>query len=204
MHDSVQHQKVLALYEQENTGNNEQPSYSRLKTSVRRHIDQTSRTRNFRAQNKIVARGAVNKSRKGRKVSAMRKVGECYQWKAIGQCSKGDSCSFSHAPASGNRRDQRQEGQSSSPAPKAKAPSNKKIPSKSSGRRGREPFWNKRKDSVQKFPLGESVRIRDVIFGTLPCVSITSLDQDAHIATNADSDTLRLMGSPARSRRKVV
>ena len=81
LHDSVQLQKVLALYEQENIRNNEQPSYSRLKTSVRRHIDQTSRTRN-----KIVARGAVNKSRKGRKVSSMRKVLECYQWKAIGQC----------------------------------------------------------------------------------------------------------------------
>ena len=31
-------------------------------------------------------------------------------------CSKGDSCSFSHDLASGNRRDQRQEGHSSSPA----------------------------------------------------------------------------------------
>ena len=192
------------LYEQENIRNNEQPSYSRLKTSVRRHIDQTSRTRNFRAQNKIVERGAVTTSRKGRKVSAMRKVEECYQWKAIGQCSKGDSGSFSHDRASGNRRDQRQEGRSSSPAPKAKAPSNKKIPSKNSSWRGREPFWNKRKDSLQKFPFNKSVRIRDVIFGTLPCISITSLDQDAHIATNSDSDTFRLMNGPARSRRKVV
>ena len=63
----------------------------------------------------MVERGAVTKSQKGRKASVERKVGECYQWKAIGQCSKGDSCSFSHDPASGNRRHQRQEGQSSSP-----------------------------------------------------------------------------------------
>ena len=35
-----------------------------------------------------------------RKASVDRKVGECYQWKASGQCSTGDSCSFSHDPAS--------------------------------------------------------------------------------------------------------
>ena len=63
-------------------------------------------------------RGAVTKSQKGRKVSVERKVGECYQRKEIGQCSTGDSCSFSHDRASGNRRDQKLEGQSSSPAPK--------------------------------------------------------------------------------------
>ena len=45
---------------------------------------------------------------------------------------------------------------------------------------------------------GESVRNCHVIIGTLPCVSVTSLDQDAHMAKNVDSDTLRLMGSPAK------
>ena len=47
LQDSVQLQTVLALHEQENIRNNEQSIYSRLKTSVRRHIDQTMRTRNF-------------------------------------------------------------------------------------------------------------------------------------------------------------
>ena len=59
LQDSVQLQTALALYEQENTGNNEQPSCSGLKTSVRRRIDQTMRTRNFRARDEIVERGAV-------------------------------------------------------------------------------------------------------------------------------------------------
>ena len=48
--------------------------------------------------------------------------------------------------------------------------------------------------------LGESVEF----FGTLPCVSKTRLNQDTNMATNADSDTLRWMCSPAKSRRKVV
>ena len=52
--------------------------------------------------------------------------------------------------------------------------------------------------------FGENVRTRHVLSGTLPCVSITSLNQDAHVAKNADSDTLRLMGTPTKSQRKVV
>ena len=45
---------------------------------------------------------------------------------------------------------------------------------------------------MPKFPAGESLRIRRVIIGTLPCVSITSLNQDANMATNANSDTMML------------
>ena len=103
LHDSVQHQTVLALYKQETFRNNGQPSCSRLKTTARRHIDQTMRTRNFRVRSEIVERGAVTKSQKGTNAHVEVKVGGCYQWKAIGQCSKGDSCSFRHDPVSGNR-----------------------------------------------------------------------------------------------------
>ena len=190
LQDSVQLQTVLALYEQENIRNNEPQSYSRLKTTVRRHMDQTMRTRSFRARNEIVERGAVTKSQEGRKASVERKVGECYQWKASGQCSKGDSCSFSHDPACGNRRDQRREGQSSSPspAPKAQAQTDRKIPSKSSGRRRESPSGRRGKIPCRYFLRSE------VYEPVLPCVSITSLNQGAHMAKNADSNTLRLMG----------
>ena len=67
LQDSVQLQTVLALYEQENIRNNEQLRLSRLKTSARRHIDQTMRTRNFRVQNETVEGGSVTKSQKERK-----------------------------------------------------------------------------------------------------------------------------------------
>ena len=50
--------------------------------------------------------------------------------------------------------------------------------------------------------LGESVRIRHVIFGTLPCVSLTSLNQDAHMAINADSDMLRRRKKPSKKSKK--
>ena len=144
--DSVQLQTVLALHEQENIRNNEQTSYSGLKTSIRRDVDQTMMTRNFRARNDIVERGAVTKSQ-----NAERKVGECYQWKATGQGSKGDSCSFRHEPASGTRCAGRQEGQSSSLAPKAKAQTDGKTPSKSSGSRGESPSGTRRKIPCRNF-----------------------------------------------------
>ena len=66
-------------------------------------------------------------------------MGDCNQWKAIGQCSKGDSCSFSHDRASGNRCDQRREGQSSSPAPNAKVQTDGKMPSKFKQQREKSP-----------------------------------------------------------------
>ena len=143
LQDSVQLQTALAMYEQENVRNNGQPSCSRLKTAARRHTDQIMRTRNFRARNEIVEIGTVTKSHNGRIVSVERRVGECYQWKANGQCLKGDSCSFRHEPASGNRCAGGRKEQSSSPAPEAKAQTDGKIPSKGSNSKGESPSWTR-------------------------------------------------------------
>ena len=52
--------------------------------------------------------------------------------------------------------------------------------------------------------LEESARIRHVTCGTLPCVTITRLNPDARMVKNVNFDMLRLMGSPEKSRRKVV
>ena len=62
------------LYGQENVRNNAPPNYSRLKTTVRRLLGQTIRTRNFRALNEIVERGTETKSQQGRKASVEREV----------------------------------------------------------------------------------------------------------------------------------
>ena len=123
LQDSVQLQTVLALYDQETVRNNGQTSYLWLKTSVKLHIDQMMRTRNFRVRNEVVERGPVTKSQKGRKACVERRVGDCFQWKAHGQCSKGDLCSFSHDKlAQGDLcSGQRRKGRSSSPAPTSKA-----------------------------------------------------------------------------------
>ena len=141
LQDSVQLQTTWAMYEQEIIRNNEQPNYSRLKIAVGRHIHQQLRTRNFRARNEIIERGITGRP-KGRKAVVEREVGECYQWKAIGQCSRGDSCSFSHKQASRNGRGQRQEEQTFSPAPKARAQTDEKFSSQKFRPQRRESFWN--------------------------------------------------------------
>ena len=50
----------------------------------------------------------------------------------------------------------------------------------------------------------EHVITRQIVIGTLPCVKITSLRQDAHMATNALFDVLRRRESTAKIQRKVV
>ena len=64
----------------------------------------------------------ISKSQKGKKAYVERKVGERYPWKANGQFSRGDSCSFSRETAFGNEREaQRRKGKQSFPAPNSKA-----------------------------------------------------------------------------------
>ena len=64
LQDSIQLHTELALYELENVRNNDPPNCCRLKTMVRRRIGQTMRTRNLRARNEIVERGAVSQREK--------------------------------------------------------------------------------------------------------------------------------------------
>ena len=117
LQNSVQLQSVMALYVQEVARNDGTPIYQQFKkTEVKLHNDQMMRNRNFRVRNDVVERGSVTKSQKGNKAHVEGQVGECFQWKAHGQCSKGDSCSFSRDPlASGSKgKGQRRKERSSS------------------------------------------------------------------------------------------
>ena len=113
---------MLALYDPETVRNKKQTSYSRLKTSVRLFFDQKMRSRNLKARNDMI-QGVVTRSRKENKANVERKVGDCWQWQATGQCSKGDSCGFHHGVrASGNGSELlKQKERTSSPAPNSKA-----------------------------------------------------------------------------------
>ena len=71
-------------------------NYLKLKTMVKRSIDQKLRLRNFDARHGRIESGAVVKSRKGI-IGVGGETGICYQWKEEGQCSQGDRCScFRH------------------------------------------------------------------------------------------------------------
>ena len=62
---------------------------------VKRSIEQNLRNRKFSARSGNYERNAVVKN-PGTKQREERTLGDCWQWKANGQCSKGDNCSFRH------------------------------------------------------------------------------------------------------------
>ena len=71
------------------------PDYHRLKTMVKRSIEQDIRNKNFEARNGNYERNAVVKNQ-GTEQRGKRTLGDCWQWETNGQCVKGDNCSFRH------------------------------------------------------------------------------------------------------------
>ena len=86
---------VLELYDQEIHQKNIGPDCHRLKTMVKRSIEQDKRNTNFGARNGNYGRNAVVKN-PGTKQAVHRILGDCWQWESNGQCSRGDNCSFRH------------------------------------------------------------------------------------------------------------
>ena len=78
--------QTFAMYKQELNRDQVTPSDQRLRTVVRQHVDPGPAT--SKARNERIETGVMVKSQKGRTVSAERKMGECFRWRATGQCSK--------------------------------------------------------------------------------------------------------------------
>ena len=93
--ESAQLKTELELYDMEIHQKISLPNYQKLKTMVKRRIDEKLRLRYFDARHGKIETGAVVKSRKGLSGVEGGK-GICYQWKEKGQCSQGDQCSFRH------------------------------------------------------------------------------------------------------------
>ena len=86
---------VLELYNMEIHQKKAGPDYHRLKTMVKRSIEQNPRVKNFEARNGNYERNAVVKNQVTKQCE-QRTLGDCWQWKANGQCSEGDNCRFRH------------------------------------------------------------------------------------------------------------
>ena len=122
---------VLELYNMEIHQKKAGPDYHRLKTMVRRSFEQNLRNKNFEARNGNSETNAVVKNQ-GTKQREQRTLGDCWQWKANGQCSKGDNCSFRHdinkrakttpsnpSPSSSTRQNERNASRNRSPRDKS-------------------------------------------------------------------------------------
>ena len=86
---------VLELYYLEIHQKKLGPDYHRLKTVVKRSIEQDFRNRNFEARNGNYEKNAVVKNQ-GTKQRVQRILGDRWQWESNGQCSREGSCSFRH------------------------------------------------------------------------------------------------------------
>ena len=110
--ESAQLKTVFELYDMEIHQKISMPNYQKLKTLVKRSIDQKLRLRNFDARHGRIETGAAVKNRKGMNGVEGGK-GTCYQWEEKGQCSKGDQCSFRHES---NDRAQKPEHNAATPS----------------------------------------------------------------------------------------
>ena len=86
---------VLELYDLEIHQKKIGPDYHRLKTMVKKSIEQDIRNNNFGVRSGNYERNAVVKN-PGTKQRVQRILGDCWQWKSNGQCSRGDNFSFRH------------------------------------------------------------------------------------------------------------
>ena len=95
MRESEKLKTVLELYDLEIHQKKLGPDYHRLKTMVKRSIEQDIRNKNFGIRNGNYERNAVVKN-PGTKQRGQRTLGDCWQRESNGQCVKGDNCSFRH------------------------------------------------------------------------------------------------------------
>ena len=93
--DSEKLRTVLELFNMEIHQKKAGPDYHKFKTMVKSSIEQNLRIKNFEARNGNYERNAVVKNQVT-KQRGHRTLRECWHWKANGQCSKGDNCSFRH------------------------------------------------------------------------------------------------------------
>ena len=108
------------------------PDYHRLKTMVKRSIEQEIRNKNCGNRIGNFDKNAVVKNQ-GTKQRVQRILGDCWQWETNGQCVKGDNCSFRH--------DMNKRGKSSpsNPSPNSFMQQSERKSSRTRSPRGRSP-----------------------------------------------------------------
>ena len=132
MRESEKLKTVLELHKKEIHQKKAGPDYHRIKTMVKRSIEQNLRMMNFQARNGNYETSAVVKNQET-KQREQRSPGDCWQWEANGQCSQGDSCSFRH--------DMNKRAKSTQPnlSPRSSTQQNVKNASRTRSPRGRSP-----------------------------------------------------------------
>ena len=125
---------VLELYYLEIHQKKLGPDYHRLKTMVKRSIEQDIRKKNFGSRNGNCEMNDVVKNQ-GTKQRVQRILADCWQWETNGQCVKGDNCSFRHDI------DKRGKVTPSNPSPNSFMQQNERKSSRTRSPRGKKSQW---------------------------------------------------------------
>ena len=123
---------VLELYNMEIHQKKAGPDYLRLKTMVKRSIGQDIRNKNFGARNGNYERNAVVKNQR-EKQREQRSLGDCWQWKAYGEGSKGNNSIFRHD------KEKRAKSTQPNPSPRSFMQQSVKNASRTRSPRGKSP-----------------------------------------------------------------
>ena len=130
--ESDKFKTVLELYDLEIHQKKLGPDYHRLKTMVKRSIEQEIRNKNFGIINGNFEKNAVVQNQ-WTKQRVQRFLGDCWQWETNGQCVKGDICSFRHDI------NKRGKVAPSNPSPNSFMQQNERKPSRTRSPRGKSP-----------------------------------------------------------------
>ena len=168
---------VLELYNMEIHQKKAGPDYHRLKTMVKRSIEQNLRIKIFEARKGNYETNAVVKNQ-GTKQRGQRILGDCWQWQTNGQCSKGDNCSFRHD------MNERAKPTTPNPSPSSSPRQNERNASRTRSPRGKSPSGRMSRWPCKDYSK-ELAPIHSVKSGILQNACSTSRRKDADLGKSA-------------------
>ena len=185
LYDLETHQKKLG------------PDYHRLKTMVKRSIEQDIRNKNFGIRNGNFEKNAVVKNQ-GTKQRGQRILGDCWQWETNGQCVKGDNCSFRH--------DMNKRGKSSpsNPSPNSFMQQNERKSSRTRSPKGKSPSGGMSRWPCKDYLTKELAITHFVKNGTLQNACTTRPRVVAGLGRSAHSHTVRLINSRRKGLKRMM
>ena len=182
--ESDQLTTVFELYELEIHQKISKPDYHKMKIMVKRNMDQKLRSENCVARNGRIETGVVVKNRRSQSI-VERGLGECWQWQASGQCSKGHNRSFRH--------DERKREKS----PPKSSQSSEPLKERDERKRSRRRIPRGRRPSGDDLEVDAPLHLAAI--GIHPNVTTTKQDRDVNWAISVLLCTIVLRNGRARS-----
>ena len=190
---------VLELYNLETNQKRAKPHYHRLKTLVKRSIDQDLRSRNCEARNGRVEPNIFCQASEGQR-RVLKGQGECWQWQASWQFSKGDNCSFRH-----DEKKRAKPTAPPAPSPEPSTPQDGKNPAKAKQKSQRpKSIWEECLACRARIILRVLARMPHFTRWILQSACSTREKRGANLEKSTRSRTDGLRNNPAKGLREMA